>query len=190
MTPYSLIVTRYDHCPEIIFIELHGILLYVQMYLCRASDTFFSDYPACWDMHVPDDLCGVCALSDPGVSAKNGGDRDASKLEELKEAIKGVERQPEILVGEEGTIEVARHPEVDAVVTGIVGAPLLQLHAPLIVRLCTIMAQIAVTTGCLAILSRQGVKGSYFKSSDAQLCPGRSPPSCLVVSICVAIRKA
>lgn len=50
--------------------------------------------------------------------------RDASKLEELKEAIKGVERQPEILVGEEGTIEVAHHPEVDAVVTGIVGASL------------------------------------------------------------------
>ena len=48
--------------------------------------------------------------------------RDASKVAELKEAIKGVDRQPEILVGDEGAIEVARHSDVDAVVTGIVGA--------------------------------------------------------------------
>ena len=48
--------------------------------------------------------------------------RDASKLEELKEAIRDVPTQPEILVGDEGAIEVARHSEVDAVVTGIVGA--------------------------------------------------------------------
>ena len=48
--------------------------------------------------------------------------RDASKLEELKEAIRDVPQQPEILVGDEGAIEVARHSEVDAVVTGIVGA--------------------------------------------------------------------
>ena len=48
--------------------------------------------------------------------------RAASKLEELKEAIKDVPTQPEILVGDEGAIEVARHSEVDAVVTGIVGA--------------------------------------------------------------------
>ena len=47
--------------------------------------------------------------------------RDASKLEELKEAIKDVPTQPDILVGDEGAIEVARHSEVDAVVTGIVG---------------------------------------------------------------------
>ena len=47
--------------------------------------------------------------------------RDASKVAELKEAIRDVPRQPEILVGDEGAIEVARHPEIDAVVTGIVG---------------------------------------------------------------------
>ncbi|KAK9905795.1 hypothetical protein WJX75_006416 [Coccomyxa subellipsoidea] len=47
--------------------------------------------------------------------------RDASKVAELKEAIRGVERKPEILVGDEGAIEVARHPQIDAVVTGIVG---------------------------------------------------------------------
>ena len=47
--------------------------------------------------------------------------RDSSKVEELKEAIKDVPTQPEILVGDEGAIEVARHSEVDAVVTGIVG---------------------------------------------------------------------
>ena len=51
--------------------------------------------------------------------------RDASKAAELKEAIQGVQPQPEILVGEEGAIEVARHPDADAVVTGIVGEPVL-----------------------------------------------------------------
>ena len=47
--------------------------------------------------------------------------RDASKVAELKEAIKGVSPQPEILTGDQGAIDVAAHPEVDAVVTGIVG---------------------------------------------------------------------
>ena len=56
--------------------------------------------------------------------------RDASKVAELKEAIKGVDRQPEILVGDEGAIEVARHSDVDSVVTGIVGAwPALSIPA-------------------------------------------------------------
>jgi 1-deoxy-D-xylulose 5-phosphate reductoisomerase len=48
--------------------------------------------------------------------------RDAAKLGELKEAIKDVQTQPEILVGDEGAIEVARYADIDAVVTGIVGA--------------------------------------------------------------------
>lgn len=48
--------------------------------------------------------------------------RDASKVAELKEAIRDVEQQPEILVGDEGAVEVARHPDIEAVVTGIVGA--------------------------------------------------------------------
>ena len=56
--------------------------------------------------------------------------RDASKVAELKEAIQGVQPQPEILVGEEGAIEVARHPDVDAVVTGIVGEGLSWRAAP------------------------------------------------------------
>lgn len=47
--------------------------------------------------------------------------RDASKVNSLKELIKDVHPQPEILVGEEGTVEVARHPDCEAVVTGIVG---------------------------------------------------------------------
>jgi 1-deoxy-D-xylulose-5-phosphate reductoisomerase len=47
--------------------------------------------------------------------------RDASKVGALKEAIRDVQPQPEILVGDAGTIEVARHPDIDAVVTGIVG---------------------------------------------------------------------
>lgn len=56
--------------------------------------------------------------------------RDASKLQQFKEAIKDVQPQPEILVGEEGTIEVARHPEINAVVTGIVGASASALSSP------------------------------------------------------------
>ena len=47
--------------------------------------------------------------------------KDASKLKELKELIKGVSVQPEILVGDEGAVEVARHKDAEAVVTGIVG---------------------------------------------------------------------
>eukprot|EP00878_Enallax_costatus_P001674 GHUV01001827.1.p1 GENE.GHUV01001827.1~~GHUV01001827.1.p1 ORF type:complete len:464 (+),score=107.87 GHUV01001827.1:112-1503(+) len=47
--------------------------------------------------------------------------RDSSKVSELKELIKDVTQQPEILVGDEGAVEVARHPDCEAVVTGIVG---------------------------------------------------------------------
>ncbi|GAB4820502.1 hypothetical protein N2152v2_007548 [Parachlorella kessleri] len=47
--------------------------------------------------------------------------RDGSKVAQLREAIRDVQAQPEILVGDEGAVEVARHPDVDAVVTGIVG---------------------------------------------------------------------
>ncbi|KAF8060091.1 hypothetical protein HT031_005030 [Scenedesmus sp. PABB004] len=47
--------------------------------------------------------------------------RDAGKVAELRELIKDVSPQPEILVGDEGAVEVARHPECEAVVTGIVG---------------------------------------------------------------------
>eukprot|EP00249_Psilotum_nudum_P020815 c27857_g1_i1 orf=599-2053(+) len=46
---------------------------------------------------------------------------NASLVGELKEAIADVHPQPEIVVGEAGTIEVAQHPEAVSVVTGIVG---------------------------------------------------------------------
>jgi 1-deoxy-D-xylulose-5-phosphate reductoisomerase len=46
---------------------------------------------------------------------------DASKLDELKDLIKDAGYKPEILVGDEGAIEVARHRDAEAVVTGIVG---------------------------------------------------------------------
>eukprot|EP00891_Asterochloris_glomerata_P005010 jgi/Astpho2/5010/Aster-05944 len=52
--------------------------------------------------------------------------KDAGRVKDLKELIKDVPQQPEILVGEEGAVEVARHPEVDAVITGIVGCAGLQ----------------------------------------------------------------
>lgn len=47
--------------------------------------------------------------------------RDAGKVKQLQELIKDVDQQPDILVGDEGAVEVARHPECEAVVTGIVG---------------------------------------------------------------------
>eukprot|EP00882_Tetradesmus_deserticola_P014851 GHRQ01015804.1.p1 GENE.GHRQ01015804.1~~GHRQ01015804.1.p1 ORF type:complete len:440 (+),score=184.76 GHRQ01015804.1:98-1417(+) len=47
--------------------------------------------------------------------------RDASKVQQLQELIKDVSPQPEILIGDEGAVEVARHPDIEAVVTGIVG---------------------------------------------------------------------
>ena len=47
--------------------------------------------------------------------------RDGSKVAQLKELIRGVSPQPEILVGDEGACAAASHPEADAVVTGIVG---------------------------------------------------------------------
>ena len=44
--------------------------------------------------------------------------KDAKRVKDLQELIKDVPQQPEILVGDEGAVEVARHPEVDAVITG------------------------------------------------------------------------
>lgn len=46
---------------------------------------------------------------------------DSDALAELQEAIADVTSQPTLLVGQEGVIEVARCPEADVVVTGIVG---------------------------------------------------------------------
>ncbi|XP_057479379.1 1-deoxy-D-xylulose 5-phosphate reductoisomerase, chloroplastic-like [Actinidia eriantha] len=47
--------------------------------------------------------------------------RNESLVGELKEALAGVEDKPEIIPGEQGVIEVARHPDAVTVVTGIVG---------------------------------------------------------------------
>lgn len=47
--------------------------------------------------------------------------RNESLLAELQEALKDVEQKPEIIPGEQGVIEVARHPDAVTVVTGIVG---------------------------------------------------------------------
>lgn len=44
--------------------------------------------------------------------------RDASKVEELKELLRGAPVQPEIVVGDEGAVEVAVHPDAEAVITG------------------------------------------------------------------------
>ncbi|KAJ8449102.1 hypothetical protein Cgig2_004157 [Carnegiea gigantea] len=50
------------------------------------------------------------------VSIKN-----ESQVEELKAALADSDHKPEIIPGEKGIIEVARHPEAKQVVTGIVG---------------------------------------------------------------------
>lgn len=49
--------------------------------------------------------------------------REERKVPEYREALRaaGVQREPEIVVGEEGVIEVARHGDAELVVTGIVG---------------------------------------------------------------------
>jgi 1-deoxy-D-xylulose-5-phosphate reductoisomerase len=47
--------------------------------------------------------------------------KNASSVPALKEALAGLDKPPEIMVGEEGIVEVARHPEAVTVVTGIVG---------------------------------------------------------------------
>ncbi|XP_077253656.1 1-deoxy-D-xylulose 5-phosphate reductoisomerase, chloroplastic-like [Tasmannia lanceolata] len=47
--------------------------------------------------------------------------RNESLVDELKEALADADYKPEIIPGEEGVIEVARHPDAVTVVTGIVG---------------------------------------------------------------------
>ncbi|XP_042042071.1 1-deoxy-D-xylulose 5-phosphate reductoisomerase, chloroplastic [Salvia splendens] len=47
--------------------------------------------------------------------------KDESLASELKEALADVEDKPEIIPGEQGMVEVARHPDAVTVVTGIVG---------------------------------------------------------------------
>ncbi|CAH2043789.1 unnamed protein product [Thlaspi arvense] len=47
--------------------------------------------------------------------------RNESLVNELKEALAGLDYKPEIIPGEQGVIEVARHPDAVTVVTGIVG---------------------------------------------------------------------
>ncbi|KAH9776163.1 1-deoxy-D-xylulose 5-phosphate reductoisomerase [Citrus sinensis] len=47
--------------------------------------------------------------------------RNESLVDELKEALANVEEKPEIMTGEQGVIEAARHPDAATVVTGIVG---------------------------------------------------------------------
>ncbi|KAK7330487.1 hypothetical protein VNO77_24682 [Canavalia gladiata] len=47
--------------------------------------------------------------------------RNESLIAELEEALEDVDKRPEIIPGEQGVIEVARHPDAVTVVTGIVG---------------------------------------------------------------------
>ena len=47
--------------------------------------------------------------------------QDASQRDSLKQLIKDFDTQPEIVAGEQGILEVASHPDAEAVITGIVG---------------------------------------------------------------------
>ena len=47
--------------------------------------------------------------------------KDGSKVQQLKDLIKDCPVKPEIVVGDEGAVEVARHKDAESVVTGIVG---------------------------------------------------------------------
>lgn len=51
---------------------------------------------------------------------------DASKVQQLRELIQDVQKQPDIMTGQQGAIAVAEHPDADAVITGIVGCAGLQ----------------------------------------------------------------
>ena len=50
--------------------------------------------------------------------------RDGSKVEQLKELLHGAPVQPEIAVGDQGAVEVAVHPDAEAVITGPLIEPL------------------------------------------------------------------
>ncbi|KAL6524462.1 hypothetical protein OROHE_016133 [Orobanche hederae] len=56
--------------------------------------------------------------------------RNELLIDELKEALADVEDKPEIIPGEQGIIEVARHPDAVTVVTGIVGCAGLKTLSP------------------------------------------------------------
>lgn len=85
-------------------------------------------------------------------------------VQQLKEMIKDVQHQPEILVGDEGAVEVARHKDAEAVVTGIVGcAGLLPTVAAIKAGKDICLANketlIAGRHGCSAVASATG--GEY-----------------------------
>jgi len=54
------------------------------------------------------------------------GLRNADKVSELKELLKGLDYTPEIVTGDAGNAAVAEHPDAESVVTGIVGCAGLQ----------------------------------------------------------------
>lgn len=53
--------------------------------------------------------------------ASSQSQRSVPPLHNASSCLQGVHPQPEILVGDEGAIEVARHPDAESVITGIVG---------------------------------------------------------------------
>ncbi len=72
---------------------------------------------------------------------------------ELKEALAGMDKLPEIVVGQQGAVEVARHPDAVSTVTGIVGQ---QAHIVWhsIIRVLYHLTP-CITTGKLWLLSSQ-----------------------------------
>ncbi|CAA3002499.1 peroxisomal membrane PEX14-like isoform X1 [Olea europaea subsp. europaea] len=66
---------------------------------------------------VPDELQSITRISESGgIVEANGGSLGLNSSEPID-----VEEKPEMIPGEQGVIEVARHPDAVTVVTGIVG---------------------------------------------------------------------
>ena len=78
-------------------------------------------------------------------------------MDELKELIKDVPRQPEIVFGDEGINEVAVHPEAEAVITGIVGCAGVQALPTLAAlqnRACVCASGSLIYLGCISCIYR------------------------------------
>lgn len=85
------------------------------------------------------------------------------KLSELREALTGLDPMPQVLAGDEGIVEVARHGDAEAVVTGIVGCAgllptLAAIEAGKDIALANKETLIAGGPAVLPLVEKHGVK--------------------------------
>ncbi|MBE9140393.1 1-deoxy-D-xylulose-5-phosphate reductoisomerase [Nodosilinea sp. LEGE 07088] len=86
-----------------------------------------------------------------------------AKLSELRDALAGVDPMPQILVGDDGVVEVARYGDAEAVVTGIVGCAgllptLAAIEAGKDIALANKETLIAGGPAVLPLVEKHGVK--------------------------------